>query len=285
VLIGLNTFQAKGSAGQRQDRAVRHNLEIQGISLVNLDFATQPESPSWEGLRSLEVLQTDSRKASGCKGPRKPIIPELLNELHRVAEREDHLHFGLCNADIRLTPEAVQCVKRSQADSMTFSRTDCELIGSNTGTVCLYGLDFIVIKTSIWPRIRTQVRPYILGESLWDNVLCALLAAQSRFEHIDTEGLVLHEAHPRAWEQSPFARYVWWLSVLDGAHFSRWCSYVAQREVDQANTAECSSPATKQSAIHLLSRPWPFKKRCYFATRACYYLIKCRREFRTHRFF
>lgn len=260
-------------------------MEVPGITLVNLDFADQPESPSWVGLRSHELLRTDSRLVSGCDGPRKPVIPELLNELHCLAETQKQEYFGLCNADIRVTAAAVERIKMSGAESLAFSRTDCDSPASNRGDVCQYGIDLLVIKTAIWPGMRNRIRPYILGESLWDNVLCAIFASHSKFEHETTEGLILHESHPVAWGQSPFGRFVWWLSVLDGAYFSRWCCYVAERESEQSSTTIHLHSRGESRAVDLLSKPWGFQRRLYFAARACYYHLRFRQDFQRPRFF
>jgi hypothetical protein len=192
---------------------------------VNLAF--HDDSPGDSRLEQLRVLRLDARLVSRASGPRKPIVTEMLDVLAAEAERRGIVRIGLVNGDIAVTADAIAQATGTPRPALGFSRTD---IGpGEPEALLLHGVDMFTFDVGFWRRERRRFRAYVLGEPVWDNVFAAVAVCHGG-ELLNRERLLLHQRHPAAFADSPYARYVHLLAARDSSYFSLWCAYVARAE-------------------------------------------------------
>jgi hypothetical protein len=231
IAIGTQFYPAEGDGERRQARARASLLALEGVVPVNLQFVDGRYTP--DGFRTLPVLRQDCWTVTGAAGgARKPIVSEMFDALAGVARAEGCRYFAYLNADITVTPAAIQTVLNGDSDGYAFSRMDVDpATGAELG-VQIFGLDMFVVDTAWWSRERRRFRPYIAGAGCWDNVYAAVLCAHGRGEVVNERPGILHELHPAMWHDDPFFDHNGFLATLDAPYFSRWCHYAAR--LDQA---------------------------------------------------
>lgn len=233
IAIGTRFYPAGGDSERRQARARAALLQLDGVIPINLQFADEDYRP--EGFRTLPVLRQDSRTLTGAAGPRKPIVSEMFGALAGAARGGGCRYFAYLNADIEVTPAALETVLGRGLDAYAFSRIDVDpATGAETG-VQIFGLDMFAIDAAWWAREGGRFRPYIAGEACWDNVYAALICGHGRGDVINDRPGIYHEQHPTVWHDGPFAEHNGFLAALDAPYFSRWVQYVTRLdEMQQA---------------------------------------------------
>jgi hypothetical protein len=226
IAIGTRYYPAESDSERRQARSRASLLRLGAVVPVNLQFADESYSPA--GFRTLPILRQDSRTITGAPGTRKPIVSEMFDALAGVARAEGGRYFAYLNADIEVTPAALETVLREDRDGYAFSRMDVDpATGAEVG-VELFGLDMFAIDAAWWERERRRFRPYIAGEACWDDVYASVLCAHGRGRIVNARPGILHERHPTLWNTGPFAEHNGYLAALDAPYFSRWCQYATR---------------------------------------------------------
>lgn len=224
ILLGVNAHPAAGDAARRQAGAAESLRRLRGVRLANVQWVDEVhEAPGFE---TLAVLRGDSRTASGCDGPRKPLVSEAFDALAEAAAARGCRWFGYANSDIQVTQAAVDRVAALGLEAYAFSRMDFDAeTGRDLGLV-LNGIDLFVVGVEWWRANRRRFRPYVGGEPVWDNVYTSLLLCHARGVLLNREPLVRHERHPAsAWGRSPFAAYIALLAARDRPYFTLWAHY------------------------------------------------------------
>jgi hypothetical protein len=239
LLIGTH-YHPGGEEGLRRQRESRATLlELRGVHRVNLQF---PDAViAVDGFETLAELQNDSVKASGCQGPRKPVLDEAFQRLAARAQALGLPWFAWVNADIQVTQEAVGRVLASGLEAVVLSRMDFDRrTGRNRG-VFLGGQDAFFFRTEWWRANHALFRPYVAGEPFFDNVFTAILLSRARAELWHWEPLIRHEAHTRLWRNSPFQMYNRRLAAHDSLYLEQWNHFkelVCAARERQADVAE-----------------------------------------------
>lgn len=227
ILLGTSVSGRAETAareGPAQDSLA--SLTTEGAAhCVNLAFHDDP--PAASRLEQLHVLRLDARLVSRASGPRKPVVTEMLDVLACEAVRRGIGRIGLVNGDIVVTAGAIQRATDTPRPALGISRTDTG--GGEPESLLLHGVDMFTFDVDFWRRVRRRFRAYVLGEPVWDNVYAALVVCHGG-ELLNRERLVLHQRHPAAFLDSPYARYVHLLAARDSSYFSLWCAYVARAE-------------------------------------------------------
>lgn len=226
VLVGTNFYAATGDAGRRQDRAIRALRALRGVHTVNLQWAD--DVVEVEAIPMLPVLRRDSRTVSGRRGPRKPIVCEMLDGLAGAAARGGCEYFVYINSDIEITPRAIAVIETKRLEGLGFTRTDRDTATNAPLGTMRFGVDAFAFAVDWWYAHRHRFRPYIVGEPVWDNVYLSILLTHSDGQLIDDVGLLLHEQHPSPWTASPFNDYTWFLAALDRPYFAQWAKFHAE---------------------------------------------------------
>jgi hypothetical protein len=229
VLIGMNFYAASGDAARRQARAIDMLRTMPKASCVNLQW---PDGRfDVPGIPTLAELKQDARSVTGRDGPRKPVIPEMLDLLAAAAEKEGCRYFLYANADVELTASALERMHHTAREGYAFARTDMDPdTGAPLGPM-LFGVDAFAFDVNWWRRHRTRFRAYIGGEPVWDNVYTAILLCHSNGEFVDQPGLLRHERHAVAWARSPYGSYTALLAALDRPYFTLWAVFHAELTV------------------------------------------------------
>ena len=232
IAIGTRFYPAEAASERRQARARASLLALEGIVPVNLQFVDESYKP--DGFRTLPVLRQDSRTVTGTAGgARKPLSSEMFDALADVARAEGCRYFAYLNADIEVTPAAIETVLNGDRDGYAFSRMDVDpSTGAELG-VEIFGLDMFAVDTAWWTRERRRFRPYIVGEGCWDDVYAAMICAHGRGEIVNERPGIFHERHPALWHDGPFAEHNGFLATLDAPYFSRWCHYATRIDESQ----------------------------------------------------
>jgi hypothetical protein len=226
IAIGTHFYPTESDGERRQARSRASLLSLDAVVPVNLQFADESYRPA--GFRTLPILRQDSRTITGADGRRKPIVSEMFDALAGVALAEGCRYFVYLNADIEVTPPALERVLRGDCDGYAFSRMDLDpATGAELG-VELFGLDMFAIDAAWWTRERRRFRPYIAGEACWDDVYASILCAHGRGEIVNERPGIFHERHPTLWNTGPFAEHNGYLAALDAPYFSRWCQYAVR---------------------------------------------------------
>ena len=226
MAIGTQFYPAQGDAAGRQARARAALLALHGVVPVNLQFVD--EHLELEGFRTLRTLRRDSRTVTGAQGTRKPIVSEMFDALAGVASASGCRYFAYINADIEVTPAALEPILSGEYDACAVSRTDVDPETGAAVGVQIFGLDMFAIDVRWWTRERRRFRPYIAGEGCWDNVYAALVCAHGRGAIINEGPGIFHQAHSVPVTDSPFAEHNGFLATLDAPYFSRWVDYATQ---------------------------------------------------------
>jgi hypothetical protein len=226
IAIGTRFYPAEPASERRQARSRASLLLLGPVLPVNLQFVDETYSP--DGFRTLPILRQDSRTITGAAGTRKPIVSEMFDALAGVARAEGCRYFAYLNADIQVTPAALETVLQGDRDAYAFSRMDLDPVSGAELGVELFGLDMFVIDAGWWARERRRFRPYIAGEACWDDVYASILCAHGRGEIVNERPGIFHERHPTLWNAGPFAEHNGFLAALDAPYFSRWCHYAMQ---------------------------------------------------------
>lgn len=230
IAIGTRFYPAGRDSERRQARARAALLALDGVVPINLQFIDEGFRP--EGFRTLPVLRQDSRTVTGAAGARKPLVSEMFGALADAARASGCRYFGYLNADIEITPAALEPILSGDRDGYAYSRTDVDpATGAEIG-VQIFGLDMFAIDAGWWLREGRRFRPYIAGEACWDNVYAALICAHGRGAIINERTGIYHERHPTAWSAvaGPFAEHNGFLAALDAPYFSRWVRYATRLE-------------------------------------------------------
>jgi hypothetical protein len=231
ILLGTHLVDS-ADTGRRESaaQAALDSIARSGdAACVNVTFVDVAESPGV--LPTLRVLTQDAPSLAGVEGRRKPIVSELIDVLAAEAERRGIPRVGLINGDIVILPEALARDRETGAPAAAFARTD--IGGGEPESSLLYGLDMFTFDVSFWKHERHRFRPYVFGDALWDNVYGALVASHGGTV-FTRERLILHERHPPAWHESPFAGYIHLLAARDSSYFSAWCAFVDRASVLRA---------------------------------------------------
>ena len=246
ILLGTSV-SGKGGDSAAREAAAQASLAqrtAEGTAIcVNLAFRDEPAVI--DQLESIAVLTTDARIVSGRQGPRKPIVPEMLDVLCDIAAARQVARVGVVNGDIVVTREAVDRIAAQRLPAVAVSRTD---VGGGPEQEMLYGIDMFVVDTAFWRRHRRRFRGYILGDQLWDNVYTAIAVCHGGVL-LNRERLLLHERHPSATKDSPFAVYLHGLAARDRAYFTRWCTYVAHAEALRARGGSADEELALQRSV------------------------------------
>jgi hypothetical protein len=241
IAIGTQFYPADADSERRQARSRASLLRLDGVVPVNLQFADEAYRP--DGFRTLAVLRQDSKTVTGAgSGARKPIVSEMFDALAGVARAEGCRFFAYLNADVEVTPAAIETIVKGDRDGYGFSRADVDPVSGAELGVELFGLDMFAIDTAWWTRERRRFRPYIAGEACWDNVYASIVCAHGRGAIVNERPGILHERHSALWKDGPFAEYNGFLAALDAPYFSRWCHYAAS--LDEALKA--GTPVDRQ---------------------------------------
>ena len=226
VTIGANYYQSSGDAARRQQGS-RDSLIALGdaVHRVNLQFAG--ESFEADGFETLAVLQQDSIKVTGRGRLRKPIVSEAFDALAAAAFAHGDRYFAYINADIEVSAEAIRRIEAAGRDAYAFCRVDLAPGTRVPQRVMVIGIDVFAVDVDWWRAERRHFRPYIAGESLWDNVYAAVICSHGRGEIVDDDPGIFHEQHDAPWGGGPFEDYNGYLAALDAPYFSRWARYVA----------------------------------------------------------
>jgi len=228
IAIGTQFYRAEGDSERRQARARAALVALDGVVPINLQFRDEDFRPA--GFRTLPVLRQDSRTVTGAGGARKPIVSEMFDALADAARSAGCRYFAYLNADIEVTPAALEPILAGDRDGIAFSRMEVDpATGAEMG-VQIFGLDMFAIRAGWWAREQWRFRPYIAGESCWDNVYASLICAHGCGIIINERPGIYHECHPTARNvaDGPFAAHNGFLAALDSPYFSRWVQYATQ---------------------------------------------------------
>jgi hypothetical protein len=226
IAIGTRFYPAEPASERRQARSRASLLLLGPVVPVNLQFVDETYSP--DGFRTLPILRQDSRTITGAAGTRKPIVSEMFDALAGVARAEGCRYFAYLNADIQVTPAALETVLQGDRDGYAFSRMDLDPVSGAELGIEVFGLDMFVIDAAWWARERRRFRPYIAGEACWDDVYASMICAHGRGDIVNERPGIFHERHPTLWNTGPFAEHNGFLAALDAPYFSRWCHYATR---------------------------------------------------------
>lgn len=224
IAIGSAFYPSEGDDRRRQLRARDALLALPGVVAVHVQFHDDAYAP--KGLVTRRVLRLDSRRITGAAGRRKPIVSEMCDALAAVAREAGARYFAYINADIEVTPAAIEYVRSGGRDAYAFSRLDVDPDTGHALGIQRYGIDMLAIDTAWWARERRRFRPYIAGEAAWDNVYAAILCSHGRADVVNHRALIRHERHPMLWKDGPFAEHNGFLAALDHPYFSQWARYI-----------------------------------------------------------
>jgi hypothetical protein len=246
VLLGTSISGRAGDTARRESAAqasLEALIDARLADAVNLFFTDERGSGA---IPSLSRLTLDAPGVTGLPGPRKPIVPEMLDVLAAEAGHRGIPRIGLVNGDIVVTPAAIDRLNAIDAPFVAVSRVD---VGAGRPEApMIHGVDFIAADRAFWFRLRRLFRPYILGEEIWDNVYTSIGLCHGGVL-LNRERLVLHERHETAKTRLPYARYVHLLAARDRAYFTRWCTYVARLEAVLAHGGSADEACALQRSV------------------------------------
>ena len=224
VLLGTHIYPARGDAEIRMRRALDAWTSLPA-RLVNLQFAGDATPVTHPNFETRAALHEDSRAVSGAEGPRKPTMRELLDRLVELADEAGCDYAGFSNADIIVTPAAIERVMASGKDALIFSRMGIDPQTGATREVFLSGQDTLFIRPAAYRAVRRRLRPYIVGEMPWDVIFTSVLLTHCDAELVNRGDECRHVDHETIWVDSPFAPYNWRLAHMDWTYFARWYRY------------------------------------------------------------
>jgi hypothetical protein len=225
MILGTHVYPAKGAAGDRMRRALDSWTALPGVRLINLQFAGDPAPVTYPGFETHPVLRQDSRTVSGVDGPRKPIVSELLECLVERAVADGLPYAGFSNADIVVTPSAIERVARGTDEVVIFSRMGLDPeTGAAVGEY-VSGQDTLFVTPAAFRRLRPRLRPYVVGEMPWDIIYTSIFLTHARAALVNRGDDCRHVDHDIIWLDSPFAPHAWRLAYMDWTYFARWYRY------------------------------------------------------------
>lgn len=225
MILGTHIYPASGAAAIRMQRALDGWASLRGVRLINLQFAGDPSPAAHPAFETRSVLRQDSLLRTGVTGPRKPIVSELLDRLVDAAVESRAAYAGFSNADILISPAAIERVTTSRDDAVVFSRMDVDgATGAPLGEF-LSGQDTLFIRPEAFHAIRPRLRAYVVGEMPWDVIYTSILLTHVRASLVNRGDDCRHVFHETIWADSPFARYAWRLAHQDWTYFARWYRY------------------------------------------------------------
>jgi hypothetical protein len=224
VLLATSIYEGRNAAAvRRQARSADSLMQLKGAQVVNLQFQEAPVE--LHGMETVRALRRSSLSVTGLRGPRKPVSNEIFGALAGLAQARGLRYFAYVNSDIVVTQEAVDAIDGRQ--SYAYSRTEVDPASGRHNGITTAGVDMFAVEASWWLQNAGRFRPYLIGESTWDNVYTAQLFCHSDGVLLNREALILHETHETAWTASPFQRYVQKLAAYDSLYFSLWAKYHA----------------------------------------------------------
>ena len=136
--------------------------------------------------------------------------------------------FLFSNSDILMTPETIAAIQAAAAEgckAQVFSRMDFDgQTGSDT-TMVYHGQDSFAVDARWWMENRWRFRPYVIGETSWDNVFMAVMVSHAPTRLHNRATLTRHEKHEIIWYHSPFRAHNLLLLTLDSYYHEDWCRY------------------------------------------------------------
>jgi hypothetical protein len=248
ITLGSN-FYPSGEDDQRRQRAARDSWRnLPDVDLVDLQFESDPDRLEIPGFRRVEKLRQDSVRITGLAGKRKPVASEVFDLLAQEALAAGNELFAFSNADIILTPEMI-------------ARMDFDGETGADGEIIYQGQDTFVLDAQWWMENRRRFRPYILGESSWDNVYTSILLSHAAARLHNFPALIRHERHANAWYDSPFGAHNRFLLKLDSYYFTDWCNYCLQLDHVAADDWPAREPVLRKTSFTL--RPsWRERLKC-----------------------
>jgi hypothetical protein len=244
VLLGTHIYPASGDAEIRMRRALDAWTALP-VRLVNLQFANDSSPIEYPSFDTRAVLREDSRSITGLQGPRKPTMRALLDGLVDAAEQAGCTYAGFSNADIIVTPSAIERVVNGGRDAVIFSRMG---IDPQTGAAAgefLSGQDTLFIRPAVYRALRPRLRPYIVGEMPWDVIYTSVLLTHCRAELVNRGDDCRHVDHEAIWVDSPYAPHAWRLAKMDWTYFARWYRYYYPAKAMR----ERGAPAADEEAL------------------------------------
>lgn len=228
ITLGSNSYAAKGEERRRQDAALDSWRGLPGVDLVDLQFESGPALPELPGFRQIRKMRQDSVQLTGAEGRRKPIVSEMFDLLAHEALRDGNDIFMFSNLDILLTPATIAAVMAAAEDgckAQVFSRMDFDgRTGADIATV-FQGQDAFAVDARWWLEHRWRFRPYIIGETSWDNVYTAIMICHAPTRLHNRETLARHEEHEVMWYDTPFRAHNLLLLTLDSYYHGDWCQF------------------------------------------------------------
>ena len=257
ITLGSNSYPSRGEDARRQQAALDSWRGLPGVDLVDLQFADEPDPPAVPGFRCVPRLRHDSRKITGAAGRRKPIVSEMFDLLAREALAAGNDIFVFSNVDILLTPDTVAAIHAAAADgcrAQVFSRMDFD--GKTGADVAMIypGQDTFAVDARWWLDNRWRFRPYIIGETSWDNVFTAIMLCHAPTRLHNRETLARHEEHDVIWFDSPFRTHNLLLLTLDSYYYLDWCQFCSGLRVlrpDGVAGDEAQEAAWRQSSFQM----------------------------------
>lgn len=221
ILLGVNSFPARGDGGRRQAEALGAWRALSGVHLANLQWADDVYEV--DGFETAPVLAADSRTATGLGGRRLPLVSECFDRLEAMARERGLRWFAYANSDIAYTQGAIDRIVTDRRQGYAFCRMDFDAETGGDVEMVTAGVDAFAVDVDWWRANRHRFRAYIGGEPIWDNVYAAILLAHSDAVLVHREPLVRHERHPAGdWRASPYAPYLNYLAALDRPYFTLW---------------------------------------------------------------
>lgn len=228
ITLGSNSYVAKGDDARRQLAAQDSWRTLPDVDLVDLQFAHRPEVLELSGFRCVPKLRYDSGRLTGAEGRRKPIVSEMFDLLAREALAAGNDLFMFSNSDVLLTPETIAAVHAAAEDgcqAQVFSRMDFDGKTGADIAMVYQGQDAFAVDALWWMENRWRFRPYIIGETSWDNVYTAILVCHARTRLHNRTTLARHEEHEVVWYDSPFRAHNLLLLTLDSFYHGDWCRF------------------------------------------------------------
>lgn len=277
MLIGIQLYNADALTMRRQRCAVEALRRLDGVDAVNVQFRWVTAC-SLPGIETAALLERDSLLVTGARGKRKPLAREMFDVLAARAAAGGHSHFAFINADIVVTPKAIEEIRTAERECYVIARTDVEDIATGAGASEMplsSGLDMFVVSTEWWAANRRRFRDYAIGEMCWDCVYAAVMMCHAQTAILNRHALIFHERHAPTWhEPTPAARYNGMLAALDSRYFSQWVGYWERLEAMRARGAsEAEEQALQRDAF-------VWRPSAYQAARQIVRSVRARRGYR-----
>ncbi|HMC75819.1 MAG TPA: hypothetical protein VKH34_01760 [Vicinamibacterales bacterium] len=249
LVLGTHLYPAHGAAATRLRHALDSWTRLPGVRLINLQFAGDPAPSTHAAFETLAVLREDSRTLSGCDGPRKPSVREMLDHLVAAAAASGGQYAGFSNADIVISPAAIARVAAGTRDAVIFSRMDVDPETGDPHGESLGGQDTLFIRTAAYRSLRPRLRPYIIGEAPWDVAYTSILLSHCDADLVNRGDECRHVAHDMIWRDSPFAGYSHRLARRDWVYFARWYRYYNAAKSMRAAGRPAAEEAAARDAV------------------------------------